>query len=147
MRRLWKLAAVGSIALAGGVMGAGATVAGAAPSHAPSSYSGTFTCTGSTGTFVVNTGDSTATTWSAAHLTFSTGGRGIFVPSQFHLVFDVVTAGGTVVPVGTQTAVKGSGHAPSPDTCHITAVVAVTPTTTLELVLTGTVVGKIVMNG
>lgn len=146
LSRLIKLIAAGSIAVGAAVLASGTAMAGAAPSKAPSAISGTFSCTttAETGTFVVNNGHSTATTWSVAHLTFSTGGKANLVPSAFHFAF-VKTVGGTATVLGTTTAVKGNGHAPSPNTCHITAVVGVTPTTsTTVFLLTGTVDGKLV---
>jgi hypothetical protein len=102
-----------------GVIGLGAalgtSVAAAAPSHVPSALSGTFDCpNGETGTFVVNSGNAqAATTWNVAHLTFSSGGTGIFVPTTLDLTF---TFDGQT---STSQATKGS--APSAITCTISA--------------------------
>jgi hypothetical protein len=75
--------------------GLGATRASAAPSNPKSAISGPFTCGPNplgppnlptlTGTFVVNSGKSTATTWTSAHLNFDGGGTGVFHPNAFLL--------------------------------------------------------------
>jgi hypothetical protein len=121
-----------------GVVGLGAalgtSVAAAAPSHAPSALSGTFDCpNGETGTFVVNSGNAhAATTWNVAHLTFSSGGTGIFVPTMLDLTF---TFDGQT---STSQATKGS--APSAITCTISAAQD-------GFTLSGVVTGTIVHNG
>ena len=121
-----------------GVIGLGAalgtSVTAAAPSHAPSALSGTFDCpNGETGTFVVNSGNAqAATTWNVAHLTFSSGGTGIFVPTMLDLTFSF--DGQT----STSHATKGS--APSAITCTISA-------TQDGFTLSGVVTGTIVHNG
>ena len=99
-------------ALAAGVA---APAASAAPANAPSSLTGTFDCgNGVTGVFVVNSGNAqSANTWNVAHLTFSSGGTGIFVPTMLDLTF---SAGGQSF---TSQATKGS--APSAITCSIAA--------------------------
>src|SRR5437870_5453020 len=104
------LLATGLLAVA---LGVAAVPASAAPSNAPSSLTGTFDCGGGrTGTFVVNSGNSQATTWSPAFLTLSSG-KAIFVPSAFHLTFSF--NGQTF----TQNATKG--NSPAPTTCTIAA--------------------------
>jgi hypothetical protein len=112
----------------------GTSVAAAAPSHAPSALSGTFDCpNGETGTFVVNSGNArAATTWNVAHLTFSSGGTGIFVPTMLDLTFSF--DGQT----STSHATKGS--APSAITCTISAAQD-------GFTLSGVVTGTIVHNG
>src|SRR5579862_7939013 len=92
-RRTTRLIGTGLVAsgLASVAVIAGATLtASAAPSNAPSSISGTFSCTnGDAGTFVVNSGNGNGngTTWNVAHLSFDTGGRGVFSPTGFDLTF------------------------------------------------------------
>jgi hypothetical protein len=112
----------------------GTSVAAAAPSHAPSALSGTFACpNGETGTFVINSGNAAAaTTWNVAHLTFSSGGAGIFVPAMLDLTF---TSDGQTF---TSQATKGS--APSAITCTISAAQD-------GFTLSGVVSGTIVHNG
>jgi hypothetical protein len=114
--------------------GLGTSAVGAAPSNAPSALSGTFDCgNGVSGTFVVNSGNAAApTTWNVAHLTFSSGGSGIFVPTTLDLTF---SAGGQTF---TSHATKGS--APTAITCTISAAGD-------GFTLSGVVAGKIVHNG
>ena len=83
--------------------------------------------------FVVNSGNAqAATTWNVAHLTFSSGGTGIFVPTMLDLTFSF--DGQT----STSHATKGS--APSAITCTISA-------TQDGFTLSGVVTGTIVHNG
>jgi hypothetical protein len=114
-----------------GVLGVGVAGAGAAPRNAPTSVSGTFfDCSnGDSGTFVVNSGNSQPTTLNAAHLTFSGGGTGIFVPTGRTLTFN-----GVPEPPVTKGSAQGSV------TCSISA-------SEDGLPLTGTVVGNIIANG
>lgn len=156
MSRLTRLsiAAAAALPLSIGAIAVGSVnVAGAAPVAAPSSLHGTFTCgTGMTGVFVTNTGNATATPMNVAHLMFSTGATGIFVPSTLTFTIVVVTTTtGTVIGTFSATSVKGNGHAPSTDSCTISATIGpfATPDTggDITATLTGTVVGKIVMNG
>ncbi len=94
MKSLIKPVTVAAIALGGTTLGLGASTAGAAPTKAPSSLQGTFSCdNGDTGTFVVNSGNAQGQTWNAAHLTFDTGGKGIFHPVSTDLTisFDGMT--------------------------------------------------------
>jgi hypothetical protein len=120
---------VGSLALTAGVVGMGVSGAGASPSNAPTSLSGTFTCGGQTGTFVVNSGNAMApVTWNVAHLTFSSGGTGIFVPTALDLTFTFMGQSQTL------DATKGSAHGSV--TCSIAA-------TQDGFSLTGSVTGNI----
>ena len=128
---------VGSAALLCAVgLGAamGTSIAGAAPSNAPTALSGTFDCgNGVSGSFVVNSGNAAApTTWNVAHLTFSSGGTGIFVPTTLDLTF---SSGGQSF---TSHATKGS--APSSITCRISAGGD-------GFTLSGVVTGNVVHNG
>lgn len=159
-RARWSVttaAAVVALSLGAVVQGSG-SVAGAAPVNAPSALHGTFTCgTGVSGTFVTNTGNATGTAWNVAHLLFTTGARGIFVPTSLSFTVSevaVTPTTGDVVATTTfhvPTRAKGNGHPPSTMTCQIAATEGPepTPTTGLEITitLTGTVVGKIAMNG
>lgn len=115
-----------------GVAGAGAAVANAAPTNAPSSLTGSFfgCSNGDSGTFVVNSGNNHATqTWNVAHLTFSTGGTGIFVPTNLALTFNGMSA-----PPSTK------GSAPGSVTCSISA-------GGNGFTLTGSVTGNIITTG
>ncbi len=118
-----------------GVVGMVATGAGAAPSNAKTAISGTFSdCSnGASGTFVVNNGKSQATTWTAAHLTFASGGRGVFSTTARDLTF---SSGGQVV--GTEQVSKHAKR--NAVTCHIEATVG-------DITLSGTVTGKMTTNG
>lgn len=152
----WTLAAAATLPLSVGavVLGAG-TVAGAAPSDAPSSLHGTFTCgTGMTGTFVTNTGNATATPVNVAHLTFTTGARGVFVPTALTFTVTVYTTTNDMTLTTfslTRVKANGNGHAPSTDSCTISASFGpfTTPTTGNQVtgILSGTVVGRVVHNG
>jgi hypothetical protein len=115
-------------------LGIAASPASAAPWNAPTALAGTFDCGGGvTGTFVVNSGNAAApTTWNAAHLTFDSGGTGVFSPTTFDLTF--------TSPSGSFTEQATKGSAPGPDTCSISA-------SQPGFSLTGTVVGKIVASG
>jgi hypothetical protein len=118
-----------------GLLGLGVTSAGAAPANAKTALSGTFSaCTnGQSGTFVVNSGNShAAQTWNAAHLTFASGGTGIFVPTAVNLTF---TQGGQ-----SQTQNVKKGSAKGTVTCTIAA-------SGPGFSLAGTVTGKMVRNG
>jgi hypothetical protein len=128
---------VGSGVLAGVVaLGAafGTSIADAAPSNARNALSGTFDCAnGESGTFVVNSGNAQAeTTWNVAHLTFSSGGTGIFVPTMLDLT---ITFDGQ-----TFTSQSTKGSAPSAVSCTISAAQD-------GFTLSGVVAGKIVHNG
>ena len=126
---------VASAALSFGFLGLGAAVAGASPTNAPSSQSGTFTCPGDvTGMFTVNSGNThAAQTWNVAHLVFDSGATGIFVPTTLSLTF--TPTGGTPASF---TVTKGS--APSSVTCTISE-------STPQFTLFGTATGNIVMTG
>jgi hypothetical protein len=134
----WKPTLAGRVALGSMIIaaaaGVGVSTAQAAPVHAKSSLSGTFDCGGGvTGTFVVNSGNAqSAQTWNSAHMTFASGGTGIFVPTELDLT---ITVDGQTV---TSHATKGS--APSTVSCSIAAAAD-------GFSLTGTVTGKIVRNG
>src|SRR3954471_11221644 len=85
-RHVVKAIAV-TAALAAGVIGVGVLPASAAPVRAPRAGTGTFDCGGGvTGTFLTNTSNSDATSWSPAFLTFTSGGTGRFVPSTFDFI-------------------------------------------------------------
>jgi hypothetical protein len=114
-RRRIQWALIGSVALVLGLLGLAPAVAGAAPSNAPTALSGTFDCgNGQTGTFLINSGKAeNPTTWEMAHLTFSSGGSGIFVPTAIDITFTVNGQSQTVQ------ATKGS--APGSVTCSISA--------------------------
>jgi hypothetical protein len=74
-----------------GVLGPGVATASAAPANAPSSTTGSFfgCSNGDSGTFVINSGNShAAQTWNVAHLSFSSGGTGIFIPTSLDLSFN-----------------------------------------------------------
>ena len=87
MKSLIKPITVAAIALGSTTVGLGVSSAGAAPTNAPSSLQGTFSCdNGDTGTFVVNSGNAQGTTWNGAHLSFDTGGNGIFHPVSINLM-------------------------------------------------------------
>jgi hypothetical protein len=123
-------------ALIAGAGAAGMAAASASPSNAPTSTTGLFTCPGGvTGTFVVNSGKASApTTWNVAHLTFDSGGSGIFVPTALHLT---ITS-----PEGIFHEDATKGNAPGSVTCSIVA-----PPPPAQSFLRGTVVGNIVRNG
>lgn len=134
-----SIAAVVAVLPISVVLWTGARAASAAPSQAGTAVTGTFGCTnGEAGTFVTNSGNAGATTWSVAHLTLQSGGRAVFVPASFDFTF---TFNGE--PVGTEQATK-SANAPAPDTCLISATESVPGG---SVTLSGTVTGKIVYNG
>ena len=111
-----------------------ATAAVAAPTNVPEALFGTADC-GPDGTFdfVVNTGNSQATTWTPAFVTSSDGAHALFIPSSFDLTF--------TSPDGseTETAVKHSG--PGPVSCEISA----NPVPGFSL--SGSVTGRLVWTG
>jgi hypothetical protein len=126
---------IATAGLVTGMAAAGEAAASASPSNAPTSTSGHFTCPGNvTGTFVVNSGKSSAptTTWTSAHLTFADGSTGIFVPTALDLM--VMSPQGPVAEDFTK------GNAPGSVTCSITA--PLQP----PFFLTGTVTGNIIRN-
>jgi len=117
-----------------GWLGVGAVAASAAPSNAPNSLTGPFSCdNGDAGTFVVNSGNANGTTWNVPHLTFTSGVTGVFSPTAFDLTF--------TFPGGTQTQVAQKNN-PSKGsvTCTISASQG-------PFSLNGTVVGNITTNG
>jgi hypothetical protein len=121
-------------ALNGALFGASTVNAGAAPSNAPSSLSGPFSCdNGDTGTFVVNSGNANGTTWNVAHLTLDSG-AGVFHPSAFNLTFSLQG-----VPQGTQIAQK-QNQSKGLVTCDISANQG-------PFSLSGTVMGNITNTG
>ena len=111
-----------------------AATAVAAPTNPPSVLSGTADC-GSDGTFtfVVNTGRSTATTWSPAFVTGSDGATALFIPSSLDLTI--------TFPEGSDTSTVAKPSAPGPVSCAISA----TPFPGASL--TGTVTGRLVWTG
>jgi hypothetical protein len=130
-----RRALLASATLSIGLLGLGVAGAGASPSNAPAATSGMFICPGGvTGTFLLNSGNShAAQPWNIAHLTFDSGGTGIFVPSA--LDFTITFDGQPPVNVN---ATKGS--APGPVTCTISE-------SAPGFSLSGSVTGRIVMNG
>ena len=135
MKQHFARVCVGGVAAAltlVGFSGLAATTAVAAPSHAKTAVSGTFSCeNGDTGTFVVNNGNAKGTAWSAAHLTFADGSRGIFTPTALDVT---VTVNGQVVDTQQVTKHPKRGQV----NCTISADLGEGAT------LAGTVTGKIV---
>jgi hypothetical protein len=113
-----------------------AAPASAAPNHAPNRVVGTADCgADGTFTFVVNTGNSQATTWSPAFVTRSDGARAIFHPLSFDLTF--------TSPFGTETEVASKPQAPGPVSCSITG----SPVSFPEATVSGTVTGTLTWLG
>ena len=108
----------------------------AAPTNAPSRLVGTADC-GPDGTFdfVVNSGNSQATTWGPAFVTRSDGQHGLFIPVSFDLTF--------TSPFGTFTNVASKATAPGPVSCTISG----SPVNFPDATLTGTVTGTIIWTG
>ena len=131
MRRTVRVAVVtvGSAAL----VLAPASAAFSAPSNAPNRLVGTADC-GPDGMFdfVVNSGNSEATTWSPAFVTGSDGQQGLFVPASFDLTF--------TTPFGTVTSTASKATAPGPVSCTITGSLVGFPGATLAGTVTGTIV-------
>jgi len=113
-----------------------AAAAFAAPTNAPSRLVGTADC-GPDGTFdfVVNSGNTEATTWGPAFAISSDGQRALFIPVSFDLTF--------TSPFGTFTNVGSKATAPGPVSCTISG----SPVNFPEATLTGTVTGTIVRTG
>jgi hypothetical protein len=113
-----------------------ASAAFSAPNNAPNRLVGTADC-GTDGTFdfVVNSGNTEATTWGPAFVTRSDGQQGLLRPASFDLTF--------TTPFGTFTSVASKATAPGPVTCTITG----SPVAFPEATLTGTVTGTIVWTG
>jgi hypothetical protein len=135
-----RRAVLGTLALTGGMFSVGMTAAGAVPSG-PNVSTGSFTCPGGvTGSFVApgNSGGDKAADWSVAHLTFTSDGRGIFVPTALDLTFLI-----NGLPAGSFSGTKG--NAPSSVTCSIVSDKQSFPGGTFQFV--GTVTGNIVTNG
>ena len=111
-----------------------ATTALAAPTNAPNMLSGTADC-GADGmfTFVVNTGQSEANTWSPAFVTRSDGATALFIPASLDLTF--------TSPEGTETSTVAKHTAPGPVSCEISA------TPAPDFSRTGTVTGRLVWTG
>ena len=134
MRRTVRVAVVtvGSAAL----VLAPASAAFSAPSNAPNRLVGTADC-GPDGTFgfVVNSGNTEATTWNPAFVTRSDGQQGLFVPASFDLTF--------TTPFGTFTSAASKRIAAGPVSCTIMG----SPVGFPEATLTGTVTGTIVWTG
>lgn len=144
MRRCWSSLLVPAVLIPAAASMLSSPEASAAPSNAPSALQGTFNCGGGvTGAFVTNSGNSSATTWSIAHLSFTGGGTGIFVPASLDLSISV---GG--VPIGPP-EVATKGNAPAPDTCTILATFPVPSPSggTGNATLSGVVTGRIVRTG
>lgn len=110
--------------------------ASGAPYNAPDRLEGTADC-GADGTFsfVVNTGNSQATTFSPAFATTADGARAIFHPASFDLTF--------TTPFGTDTEVAAKRSGPGPVTCSITG----SPASFPEATLSGTVTGSLTWLG
>jgi hypothetical protein len=143
--RYWKrgILTAAFLVLASGVLVLGPSTAGAASANAPNTTTGTFTCDhGLSGTFVApgNNSHSNVTSWGAAHLTFASGGTGVFVPATFDFTF---TLNG--VPVRTEAATKG--NAPAPDSCSISSSSTIPGPGGGTLLLSGIVTGKINQTG
>jgi hypothetical protein len=103
----------------------------AAPNHAPNRLVGTADCgADGTFTFVVNTGNSQATTWNPAFVTRSDGARAIFHPLSLDITF--------TTPFGTETEVASKPQAPGPVSCSITGSPVNFPQATLSGTVTGT---------
>jgi hypothetical protein len=113
-----------------------ASAAFADPVNAPNRLVGTADC-GPDGTFdfIVNSGNTEATTWGPAFITGSDGQRGLFLPASFDLTF--------TSPFGTFTSVASKRTAPGPVSCTITG----SPVAFPEATLTGMVTGTIVATG
>jgi hypothetical protein len=113
-----------------------ASAAFADPLNAPNRLVGTADC-GPDGTFdfIVNSGNTEATTWGPAFITGSDGQRGLFLPASFDLTF--------TSPFGTFTSVDSKRTAPGPVSCTITG----NPVGFPEATLTGMVTGTIVATG
>jgi len=133
--KMVRRALVASATLSMGLLGLGAAGAGAAPSNAPAATTGMFICPGEvTGTFLLNSGNShAAQTWNIAHLTFDSGGTGIFVATALDLTITFDSQPPVIV-----NATKGS--APGSVTCSISE-------SAPGFSLLGNVTGQIVMNG
>jgi hypothetical protein len=111
-----------------------ATTAVAAPTNAPNMLSGTADCgADGTFTFVVNTGQSEANTWSPAFVTRSDGATALFIPSSLDLTF--------TFPGGSDTSTVAKHKAPGPVSCEISA----SPAPGFSL--TGTATGRLVWTG
>jgi hypothetical protein len=124
--------AIGGLVAAGALTIAAVAPAMASPANAPTSLKGNFfNCSNhESGTFVTNSGNTHAlTTWNSAHLTFSSGGTGVFIPTALALSVNGIPE----TPVS-----KGSAHGSV--TCSISA-------TQPGFALTGTVTGNIVTTG
>ena len=111
-----------------------ATAAVAAPTNVPEALFGTADC-GPDGTFdfVVNTGNSQATTWSPAFVTRSDGATALFIPSSFDLTF--------TSPEGSDIERVTKHAGPGPVSCEISA----NPAPGFSL--TGSVTGRLVWTG
>jgi hypothetical protein len=111
-----------------------ATVADAAPTHAPNVLEGTADC-GPDGTFdfVVNSGRSEANTWSPAFVTRSDGATAMFIPSSFDLTF--------TFPGGADSETVAKRTAPGPVSCQISAIPGP------GFSLSGSVTGRLVWTG
>lgn len=124
--------AVAGLAAACALTVAGVAPALASPVNAPTSLTGSFfgCSNGDSGTFVVNSGNTHApVTWNAAHLTFSSGGTGLFIPTA-----EALSVNGNAEPAVTK------GSAPGSVTCSISA-------SAPGFTLTGTVTGNVVTTG
>jgi hypothetical protein len=122
---------VTTLAAATAMMLLHAASASAAPNNAPNRVVGTADC-GADGmfTFVVNSGNSHATTWSPAFVTRSDGARAVFHPLSLDLTF--------TSPFGTDTEVASKPQAPGPVSCSITGSPVNFPQATLSGTVTGT---------
>ncbi len=118
-----------AVIVAAGALGMSVGSAAAAPTNGLSGLFGECT-NGASGTFIVNSGNShAAQTWNVAHLWFSTGGTGIFVPSALDLSYNESP------PV-----LVTKGNAPGNVTCAISADEG-------GFTLSGWVTGRMVVNG
>ena len=111
-----------------------ATTAFAAPTNAPTAFTGTADCgADGTFTFVVNSGQTEANTWNPAFVTRSDGATALFIPASLDLTFSF--------PGGSDTSTVAKHTAPGPVSCEISA----TPFSGASL--TGTVTGRLVWTG
>jgi hypothetical protein len=133
---------VGAAALAG-VISLGAGAASAAPSNAKNSTTGTFSaCSdGSSGTFVINTGNANGMSWGQAHLTLANGSTANFKPSSLNITFTFTPTG---QPPQSQTQMQTKNNPKGSVTCTIHAGGS-SPEGTFAL--DGTVVGTITTHG
>jgi hypothetical protein len=144
--KMTRYALVASAALSMGLVGFGASGAGASPSNAPSVRTGLLDCGSGPQKypFTVNNGNSqAAVTWSPLSLTFfdpqgNPTGTGNFVPSSYDVT---IVSGGQISIVDVSKGNAPGPNAPGLASCEI--VVETGP----DFSLSGAVAGRIVVNG